>query len=102
MGARELTGEYGYCPHNGEDGIGENASDANSVTDFVGVGGMVFVKWPESIRPSESTSNSANGNGLRRTREVSPPVGVELVFDMGVELLFAEGVSGRKSFAPCA
>jgi hypothetical protein len=98
-GARELTGEYGYCPHKGEEGIGEKASDASSVTDFVGVGGMVLKQ------PSESISNSASGNGLRRTREFSPPAAVrgspllgEPVFDIGVML--AGEVSGRKSPKP--
>jgi hypothetical protein len=74
-GPSALTGDNGcipYCPHIGEEeiaeGIGEKASDASSVTDLVGVGG-IMLKFP-----SESINSSARGSGLRRERDDSPPL----------------------------
>lgn len=99
---RALAGDICRMPYpqSGEDGMGENAKEASSVTDFVGVGGTAGVGVEVLKLPSESMRSSANGRGLRRGFADSAPPPMLLV---GLDLesgVVAVGVVGRRSTDP--
>lgn len=99
---RVLAGDRGRMPYpqSGDDGIGENANDASSVTDFVGVGGIAATGVEVLKLPSESTRSSAKGRGLRRGLPDSPPVLIlfaRLILESGVVAVCA---GGRRSTDP--
>lgn len=106
IGARAPTGDRGcpiYCPHIGDECAGEKASWASSVTDFVGVGGIVPYVGDMPVFASASiTRSSDSGSGLRRGLEESPwLLGLGVIFDRGV-VATVLGVAGRRSTTPWA